>query len=468
MTPPALRLVPTTTTPGDDAGEMPPVDPRLALDVPRLTGVDDTHGSRHALERAERLAAEAFAADWTRFSAQGPTHPNQAMLMAVGSPGDEVVIARTSHTSTFLGLVQSGLRPVWLTPDVDPATGLSLALPASRVATMLREHPMARAVVLVEPSAVGLCSDVETIAEAAHARRIPLLVDQAGGAHFGFHPSLPRTATRRGADAVSTSMHTTVPDFTQGSMLHARDRGYLDLERLAAAFDGLMTTSPSGTILASLDRARALMQRDGQRLLGRALALADRFREAIHGFEGARCFGLPALLHPAVSDRDPLKLIVDLGETGADGFDVEDDLEREGVRLELVDRRTLVPILTVGDDDVSVGRLIAALRRALRRRAGTARTAAAPATSWRVAPEQALTPREAFLASRERVPVAAAVGRIAAELVAPSPPGIPALAPGEVVTRPLLAALLEEARAGSRIAGASDPSLETLLVVARR
>jgi lysine decarboxylase len=495
VTPPVLRLVPTAAS-SEQAGETPlveaaerflrsdvahfctpghkrrsayaTVDPLLAYDIPHITGLDDAHGTRRTLQRAEQLAARAFDADWTRFSVQGSTHPNQAMLLAAGAPGDEIVMARTAHKSSFFGLVQSGLRPVWVTPDVDESTGLALGVPASRIAETLRRHPAARAVMLVEPSYVGLCSDLEAIAEAVHSRRAALLVDQAWGAHLGFHPALPRAATARGADAVSMSVHKTLTAFTQGSLLHACDRGFLDLERLAAAFDGLLTTSPSGAILASIDRARALMARDGERLLERALELAETLREAIDGFEGARCVGLPALAHPSVHGRDPLKIVIDLGRTGADGFAVERDLEAQGVRLEMVDRRTLVPLLTIGDDERSVARLASALRRSLRTRAASGRPVPRAASSWRVVPEQVLTPREAFFARHERVRLEAAAGRVAAEIVAPYPPGIPTIAPGEVVTRPLLDALREEAQAGTRIAGASDPTLATLLVVARR
>ena len=162
---------------------------------------------------------------------------------------------------------------------------------------------------------------------------------------------------------------------------------------------------------------------------------------------------------------DPTKLVLSLSGTGADGFLVEDDLLRRGVRLEMADRDTLVPIVTLADTEETVEQLVRAVEDAVVARRGEARPVAASIV-WGLEPQTVLTPREAFFARRERIPAKRAVGRIAAETAAPYPPGIPALAPGERVTEEILAALRGEAAAGSRIAYCSDPTLESLLVVA--
>lgn len=248
-------------------------------------------------------------------------------------------------------------------------------------------------------------------------------------------------------------------------MLHGVDRGLVDLDRLDASFQALMTTSASGLIHASLDQARALMERRGAELVEAAIELAERFQGRIDGFLGAHCLDRRLLARPSVHGVDPLKLVVDLTGTGADGFEVECDLRGDGVVLEMADRTTLVPLLTIGDDRRSVDRLVDALRRSLTRRAGAARSPAVAGVSWRISAQPVLSPRDAFFAPRERVPAADAAGRVAAETISPYPPGIPAIAPGELLTTDLLDALRDEARAGSRMAGACDPTLETLLVV---
>jgi lysine decarboxylase len=437
----------------------------LAHDLPLSAGADDLRLTGDLLGEAQRLAARFWGADRTWFSVQGSTHGNQALALAVGRPGERVIVARTLHKSLFNGLVLAGLVPVWVRPDVDPRTGLALGVPLARVEAALEVAPDARAVFLVEPSYVGAASDVRAIAERVHAAGMPLVVDQAWGGHFGLHPALPDHALALGADAFVTSVHKMLTAFTQGALVAARgDR--LDLDRLDAAFELLHTTSPSAAILASIDGARHLAETRGADLLAHAIALADGARAQLSAIDGLAVSG-PELAerHPSVAAVDPTRLVLSLAGTGADGFHVDADLHRRGLRLEMADRETLVPIVSLADDERSVARLVQELTRAIEERRGEPRAVSASAV-WSVDPVVAMPPREAFFAPRARVAAAEAVGRVAAETAAPYPPGIPALAPGEVVTAEVLEALQLEAAAGSRIAYCGDPTLRTVAVVA--
>jgi arginine decarboxylase len=449
------RVAPFTTPGHKRAPHL--ADDLLRLDLPLSAGADDLHLRGDVLGQAERLAAGLWGADLCRFCLNGSTQGNQALALALGRPGDRVVVSRSLHKSVLAGLVLSGLDPVWVRPDVDPATGLARALPPERVAEALAAAPDARGVVLVEPSFVGVVSDLEAIAAASHAAGVALVVDQAWGAHLGFHPGLPGHALARGAHAFVASAHKTLPAFTQGAYLLARG-GLLDLARLEESFELLHTTSPSAAILASLDRARQVLALRGEELLAETLRLAGLARERLAAVEGL----------VIVESDDPTKLALALPGTGADGLEVEADLAAEGIRLELANRDLLVPLLTVGDTEEGVERLVEGLVRSLERRRGEPRPPGGASAVWGVAPEAALTPREAFFAPRETVPAAEAAGRIAAETVAPYPPGIPAIAPGEVLTGELVEALQEAAAAGTRLAYCSDPSLATLQVVAGR
>ena len=240
-------------------------------------------------------------------------------------------------------------------------------------------------------------SHVERIAELAHARGIPLICDQAWAGHFGFHPDVPASALALGADAVAISTHKALTSFTPGAVLLARDSGYLDLDRLDAAFDVLETTSPSASLFASIDRTRALMEERGEELLTRALALAALARELIGAIDGVQMLDDGVLADPSVGARDPLKLIVDVSATLADGIAVDRSLNERGIRLEGADRRTLVPLLTIGDDEARVRRLATALAEAIDENRGGLREAPRIATSWRTLPEQRMTPRAGLL-----------------------------------------------------------------------
>jgi lysine decarboxylase len=441
-------------------------DPLLALDLPLSAGADDLHLSLGVLGRAEQLAADLWGADLCRFCVNGSTQGNQALCLAAGRPGDTVVVSRNLHKSVFAGLVLAGLEPLWVRPEVDSQTGLALGVPAERVASTLREHPESRAVILVEPNFVGVMSDVGAIAAIAHDAGVAVAADQAWGAYLGFHPQLPAHTLALGADAMVTSAHKTLTGFTQSAYLFSRG-SLLDPARVVEGFDALNTTSVSAAILASLDRTRALLAVRGEELLGRTIGLAAAARDRLRGIEGLDVLGDELESAPSVARYDPTKLVLSLPGTGADGLAVESDLWAEGVRVELANRDTLVPLVTIGDTEASIDRLCDAVERSVDRRRGDARPVAGVSSIWAIEPEQALSPREAFFAARETVSSGAAVGRIAAETIAPYPPGIPAIAPGEVIARELLESLREAARDGTRIAYCADPTLETVQVVAR-
>jgi arginine decarboxylase len=451
----AADVIPFTTPGHKRAPHL--VDDFLRLDLPLSSGADDLHMRSDVLGRAERLAADLWGADLCRFCGNGSTEGNQALALALGRAGDPVVVARSTHKSVLAGLVLSGLEPVWVRPDVDPATGLPLALPPERVAAALAEAPHACGVFLVEPSFVGVLSDVAGIADLVHAAGLPLVVDQAWGAHLGFHPELPPHTLVAGADAFVASSHKTLAAFTQSAFLVARG-DFLDLERLDESFELLHTTSVSAAVLASLDRARMILTTRGEELLGETLRLAAYVRARLAEVDGL----------VVVDSDDPTKLALALPGTGADGLEVEADLFAQGIRLELANRDLLVPLLTMGDTEAGVERLCDALIASLELRRGEARPPGAASAVWDITPEPAMTPREAFFSPRETVGAEDAEGRVAAEMVVPYPPGIPAIAPGEVVSRELVDALRDAAAGGTRLSYCADPALGSLQVVAGR
>lgn len=435
----------------------------VAGDVPLYAGLDTMRLAGGVLANAEDRAAELWDGDWCGFSTGGSTHGNQAICLALGrDSGDEVLVARTLHRSTLLGLVLADLMPVWLPTSIAADSGLPLGVDTTAVDAALNDHPRARAVLLTEPGYLGALSNVSGIADAAHRRGVPLVVDQAWGAHLGFHPSLPPHALQAGADALVTSMHKSMPAYSQAALVVART-GRLSAERLQAGFDATATTSPAGSILAGIDACRALLGSDGETLIARLLETVswarDRLRKAI-----------PELVLPDASGFpegrfDPTKLVIQLAATGADGLEVENDLIAAGVPVEMADRDTLVAMVTLVDGRPEIERLTDAVAASVLRHRGPARSVRV-ALPWRIRPQQATTPRAAFFAPARTVPVDAAVGEVSAEIVAVYPPGIPVLAPGEVITAELVDSLRQALAEGSRVAYAADSTLKTLRIVA--
>jgi lysine decarboxylase len=438
-------------------------------DVPLYAGLDTMKQDGGLLAEAERRAAAAWGVDWGRLSVGGSTHANQAAVLALGRPGQDVVVTRALHRSLLLGIVMAGLRPVWVRPEIDPGTGLPGAVPVAAVAAALAAHPGACGVVLGDPSYTGARSDIAAHAAAAHAAGVPLIVDAAWAAHFGFSPAIPPHALSLGADALVTSAHKTLPAWSQGALLLARtgrSGGLLDPGRLERGFDATHTTSPAGPILASTDAARALLQHHGAGLLARLVELVAGARERLAAVPGLTvAAGRPAGHPDGPLPVDPAKLVVLLAGTGAHGHAVEAELLAAGMPLEMADRDVLVPMVTLSDDQASVDRLVDALVAAIGKHRGEPRKTAASA-AWTVEPVTATDPRSAFFAPHETVAAADAVGRVSVELIAPYPPGVPVLAPGEVISAAALSALQATLADGGRIAYAADPTLATVQVLA--
>ncbi len=265
----------------------------VAGDTPLYGGVDTIKHADTLLADAESRAARLWGADWCRFSVAGSTHGNQALALAVGAPGQEVIVTRCLHRSMLLGLVLAGLRPVWVLPERDPATGLPAAVAVETVRAALAAHRGACGVFLGDPSYVGAIGDLGGHADAAHEAGVPLLVDAAWAAYLGFHPDLPPHAIAAGADGMVTSAHKALPASTQAALVFARTQR-LDRARLDRAFEATHTTSPAGAITASVDAARALLARDGKQLCGRLLRLVAGARAG-----SPRCPAWPCSTGPA-------------------------------------------------------------------------------------------------------------------------------------------------------------------------
>jgi lysine decarboxylase len=332
-------------------------------------------------------------------------------------------------------------------------------VPVERVERALVEHPAAKAVFLVEPTYVGTLSDVAAHAEVAHAHGIPLVVDQAWGAYFGFHPDLPRHSLQSGADAMVTSAHKTLPAYTQSALVMARTER-IDFDRLERAFEATATTSPSGTIAASADAARALLERDGERLLGNLVHARNRLRKVS---------GL--VLLGDVVDRsvivDRAKLAINVSGTGANGLTVEDHLIAAGMPVDFADCDTVVPVISMNDDLASVDRFVDGIGEAIERERSTPRPVR-PSISWTVEPKVVISPRDAFFSPHLTVPADEAIGRVSAELAAPYPPGIPVLAPGERITSEAVEGLRRVMADGTQVRYAADRTLATFQVVSGR
>ena len=428
-------------------------------DTPLYGGLDEIKLTNQTLRKAEALAANLWGADYARFSTGGSTHANQAIIFALGKPGDKVAVSRTAHRSVLSALVLAGLDPIWMSPEIDAATGVPIGIGIAELKKALAEKPIA--VLLTEPGYLGTISDMPALIDAAHAQSVPVILDAAWGAHFGFHPNLPQHAFQLGADALITSTHKALPGYSASALLLARTT-LLSAERLEQSFETTHTTSPAGAPLASIDGVRALLETRGKELIGTLLENVHRFKEMVQAE-----FALPIFLYPTnfpAGRFDPSKIVLRVQQLGASGVDIESDLQAAGIRVEMADRDTIVFLGTIADTQSDFDRLADVLIPILKRRQEQRRESAT-ALSWSVIPQRAISMREAYFAETELLTASQAVGRISADLIAPYPPGVAVVAPGEVLTAQIVEGLAASRSAGVRIAYATDPTLSNYRVV---
>ncbi len=431
-------------------------------DIPLYGGLDEIKLTNQTLKKAESLAAKLWGADFARFSTGGSTHANQAAIFALGEPGDKVAVTRTAHRSVLSALVLAGLEPIWMSPEIDSATGVPIGISLMELEKALTQNPIA--VLLTEPGYLGTLSDLKPLITAAHAKSIPVIVDAAWGGHFGFHPDLPAHVISQGADALITSVHKALPGYSASALLLAQTK-YLSAERLEQSFETTHSTSPAGAPLASVDAVRALLQTRGRELLGALIENVAQFKLAVQAN-----FNLPIFLNPSdfpAGRFDPAKIVLRVQQLGTSGVDIEKALIQQSIRVEMADRDTIVFLATLADTKEDFQALAMTLVPILKKLQNVPRESAT-ALSWSVIPQIASSMRDAYFAKTEMVSASNAKGRISADLIAPYPPGVAVVAPGEVLTEQIVSGLSASQKAGVRIAYATDPTLESYRVVKNR
>jgi lysine decarboxylase len=454
--------------PGADPGLLEAIGDRaLEMDIPALIEGIDAGPEPTPYQQAQALAAEAWGAQRTWFVTGGASQCNHVALMALAHMGHAVVVQRNCHSSTIDGLVLSGLRPAFMAPELDAELRIAHTVTPETLDKALTENPTAVAALVVSPTYFGAVADVAGQAEVAHKHGVPLIVDEAWGAHLAFSDELPAHALSLGADLVVSSTHKVVGSLTQSAMLHLGHGSMLDASLIDRCVTLLESTSPSSLLAGSLDAARRHAATEGSSLLAETLAALRETREAIRGIDGLDVLDERLAGRPGVHGWDPLRLAIDVRGTGLTGYDLDPALRRiDDIQLELFGENVIVALFGMGESASPRGeRLVNAVRVAveeLGREPHRAQEPFAPPPPWG---ELVMPPRDAFLGPQEVVAADDAVGRVAAESLAAYPPGVPNVLPGERLTAPSLDYIRRALDHGGSLRGASDRQLRTIRVV---
>lgn len=431
--------------PGESAGEIClPYD----IDITEIEGFDDLHHAHGILKSAQERAAEVYHADETHFLVNGSTVGILSAVCGVTEKGDTILVARNCHKSVYHAISLNELNPVYLYPDFDGRLGLNTEIRPQDVIDALECYPKVRAVVIVSPTYDGVVSDVTAIAEAVHAKGLPLIVDEAHGAHFGFHSAFPENANRRGADVVIHSVHKTLPSLTQTALLHMNG-GRVDRDRVRKYLDMLQTSSPSYVLMASIDLCIQKLQDYAEKMF------EGYVRELLGVRE--RLLELKCLELIRIGCYDISRLIIWTGCSGLTGQELYRLLLSEyHLQMEMAAGNYVLAMTSVSDTKEGLERLTNALIRIDNKidhnrnyngnhdrdinkddnikkimDPGTAKTLRAE-TVYSIAVTEARV--RADKAGTALVMWEAAIGYVSAEYAYLYPPGSPLIVPGERIT----------------------------------
>lgn len=436
-------------------------------DLPELPELDNLFSPKGPILDAQRRASTLFGASETWFLVGGSTCGIQAAIMATCSPGDTLILPRNSHISAISAMVLSGSVPKYIIPEYDSNWDIAAGVTPLQVKKAIKELEMegqkAAAVLVTSPTYHGVCSSLDKISQVCHYHGIPLIVDEAHGAHLGFHPLLPNSALQQGADLAVQSTHKVLCSLTQSSMLHMSGN-IVDRDRICRCLQTLQSTSPSNLLLASLDAARAQISEKSETIFDKAIKLAYETKNIIEVVPGISVIdNLSFADFPTI---DPLRLTVGVWQLGLSGYEADEILYRDhGVISELVGTQSITFAINLGTCREDLQRLVLGIKYladASQKMGG----GMDGSYDYALFAEFCigLNPREAFFARKRRVDLGKCLGEICGELICPYPPGIPILTPGEIITGRALDYLLQVRSKGAVITGASDPLLSSIVV----
>lgn len=395
----------------------------LALDLTELPGLDNLQAPAGCIAASQRLASQHYQSLATLYSVNGSSGGVIASILAL-AVGRKILVAAPFHQSLWRAMVLADAQPVFCPYSFDAATLEPLAASPAVIAMALAADKEIACVFLTSPSYTGRVAQVRAIADVAHEAGVPLVVDEAHGAHFGLHPELPVHSVSAGADVVVQSVHKMLPALTQTAWIHIQGP-HVDVERMRAALNDIQTTSPSYLLLASLDAAQYWLRREGSQTVDRSLEVVREF--------GVQTFKVPL--------RDPFRLWLPTGCL-AQSDAIAGALATRGIFVEYANSLGVLCMLSLQMRRSEMEQVYAGLAEADAARwsaDGVALVQAEQTRLWRAAAESVvdleLTPRASWRARRTTVSVFACAGQIAGQLVVPYPPGIPLLFPGERIRR---------------------------------
>ena len=425
----------------------------LEYDINSSKTVDNAMHPTGVIREAEKLMADCFSADDAFLMVNGTTSAVQAMIMVACKEGDKIILPRNVHKSAINALILSGAVPVYINPGVNNDLGISLGMSIDDVRKTIEENPDAKAILIINPTYYGICSNIEEIAKVAHDYGMLVLVDEAHGTHFYFSEEPPYGGMQLGADMCALSLHKTGGSLTQSSALLV-NKTRVNPQYVRNIINITQTTSSSYLLLGSLDLARMQLALKGKKLIRNAIELANYGREEIRKLGDYKVFCKDLINQDSVAYYDVTKLSVNVTNLGLTGFEIGNILRDEyKILIEYPDANNFMCIVSLGDTKENIDKLVYALKEIKEKYALEKRDIA---TAEFITPIVSVSPREAFYARKMPVLFTESEGLVSGEFIMCYPPGIPVVAPGEIISKEAIEYILYSKIKGSVITGTED------------
>ncbi len=437
--------------------------PGLTRDITEIEGFDDLHHPTGILRGAQDTAARLYGADETFYSVNGSTGALLAAVCACTTHGGSVLIARNCHRCVYHAISLMQLDSHYLYPRITVPYGLNGSIQPEQVERALSVHPDVQAVVITSPTYDGVVSPIKEIATIVHRHKLPLIVDEAHGAHFPFHSYFPVSALGQGADLVIHSLHKTLPALTQTALLHVRG-DLADREQICRYMAMFQTSSPSYLLMGSIDACIQKLSRSGSGLFGEYVDRLKRSRTRLSKLRFVRLVGESLIDRETVWDLDLSKLILDVEGSCMDGPQVYQCLlKKYNIQMEMETLTYVLGMTSIADTEEGFARLCWALEDLegswVRRGQIPSKERMASSQDLSVlSGEKVLPIGRAMEQDRTRRPILQSEGCVSGAFLYLYPPGIPLAAPGEKITSRLIEAITRFQDTGLTVQGLTGTS----------
>ena len=435
-------------------------------DITEINGFDNLHHAEDLLKRAQEDVARLYGVPESFYSINGSSGAILAAVSAAVGKGGQILIARNCHKAVYHAIYLRDLGATYIYPHEDPRLGINGGISPSRVEMYLAENPEIEAVLITSPTYDGIVSDVARIADVVHNHGIPLIVDEAHGAHFHFSDYFPVSAAELGADVVINSVHKTLPCLTQTGVIHlCSDR--VSREKLMRFLGIYQSSSPSYILMSSIDACMDKLEREGDEMFRVFTENLEKARERLGKCKYIRLVTPQACECQRVFDFDRSKLLLSTVDSSLNGRQLHQILREEfHLEMEMEAENYVLALAAVGDTAEGFERLCEAVEEIDRRESLKYRKEVVeqePVKNGKM--KQMMRISEAMDAENERYPLAECIGRTSAEFAYLYPPGIPLIVPGEQISGHFVKNVRRYLEQGCEVQGLSDQTSETVCVV---